>query len=135
MIEYHGWITIQTGAAASNEKLLSTIVEQLNDHIQQLAFPYELSIRYFNDTPYLWVIGDSNHRTSKFDSILKLFELTGRLASGSYGLLYMRDDEDPQGHSNEFQVWRLARGISTSHPDPFLSPIIPTVEGIIEDDQ
>lgn len=49
----------------------------------------------------------------------------------SYGLLYVHDDEDNKrgsDYSNEFRVWRLARGACEETTDPFLSPYFPTVE-------
>ena len=50
--------------------------------------------------------------------------------TGSYGLLYVLDDEDYQDgdYQNEFRVWRLVRGALEERSDPFLSPFIPTVE-------
>ncbi|WP_255297566.1 Imm7 family immunity protein [Leptospira kirschneri] len=44
---------------------------------------------------------------------------------GSYGLLYIHDEEDDKNeidHSNEFVVWKLARGHLNQEKDPFLSP-------------
>lgn len=41
---------------------------------------------------------------------------------GSYGLLYIHDDEDDKDeidHSNEFVVWKLARGHLNQEKDPF----------------
>jgi hypothetical protein len=45
----------------------------------------------------------------------------------SYGLLYVRDDDHTE-FDNEFRVWRMARGDFSERADPFLSPVIPTVE-------
>ncbi|WP_061270413.1 Imm7 family immunity protein [Leptospira interrogans] len=44
---------------------------------------------------------------------------------GSYGLLYIQDEID---HSNEFVVWKLARGHLNQEKDPFLSPCISSIE-------
>ncbi|EMO05921.1 hypothetical protein LEP1GSC116_1198 [Leptospira interrogans serovar Icterohaemorrhagiae str. Verdun HP] len=41
---------------------------------------------------------------------------------GSYGLLYIQDEEDDKNeidHSNEFVVWKLARGHLNQEKDPF----------------
>jgi hypothetical protein len=56
---------------------------------------------------------------------------------GSYGLFYVHDDEDlievkyygrgEQDFSNEFRVHRIANGQVTELADPFLSPIVPTL--------
>ncbi|KRF32213.1 hypothetical protein ASG93_04815 [Paenibacillus sp. Soil787] len=50
---------------------------------------------------------------------------------GSYGLLYVHNDEDFKGeddNSNNFIVWKLARGKLTQEKDNYLSPYIPVVE-------
>ena len=56
---------------------------------------------------------------------------------GSYGLVYVHDDEDNAGNTdygrglmdftNVFRVWRICNGELTELADPFLSPIVPTV--------
>ncbi|MEU1326663.1 Imm7 family immunity protein [Streptomyces microflavus] len=55
------------------------------------------------------------------------YEHVAEVAPGSYGLLHVRDDEDP-GHENEVRVLRLVRGRITQHTETLLSPCIPTVE-------
>ena len=60
--------------------------------------------------------------------MVDLFAGVGQDAPGSYGLLYIRDDEDPNGRVNEFQVLVMRRGKVTVHPDAFLSPCIPIIE-------
>ncbi|MGW2708099.1 Imm7 family immunity protein [Streptomyces sp. NPDC001356] len=49
------------------------------------------------------------------------------LASGSYGLLHVHDDEEP-GHENDVCVLKLVRGTVAQHTEALLSPYIPTVE-------
>jgi len=46
---------------------------------------------------------------------------------GSYGLLHVLDDEHPE-HRNHARVFRMVRGRVTEHPEPLLSPCIPTLE-------
>lgn len=55
----------------------------------------------------------------------------GAIAPGSYGLLHLRDDEEP-AHDNEVRVLRLARGNVTQHTELLLSPCIPTLEDPFE---
>ncbi len=74
------------------------------------------------------VAGQHNHRS---EYIIELFQWVAENAPGSYGILYIRDDEDQSrdnDYSNCFRVWRLCRGQLTERDDPFLSPAIPTVE-------
>ncbi|WP_410611889.1 Imm7 family immunity protein [Amycolatopsis sp. lyj-109] len=63
----------------------------------------------------------------RLDEIRTLVAKVGRLAPGSYGLLYVHDDEHPE-HRLSFRVFRLARGRVTEHADHLLSPVIPTLE-------
>ncbi|MEU5093199.1 Imm7 family immunity protein [Streptomyces sp. NPDC020996] len=49
------------------------------------------------------------------------------VAPGSYGLLHVRDDEEP-GHENDVRVLKLVRGMVTHHTETLLSPYMPTVE-------
>ncbi|MET8945147.1 Imm7 family immunity protein [Streptomyces sp. NPDC004542] len=51
----------------------------------------------------------------------------GSVAPGSYGLIHIRDDEDP-GHENEVRDLRLVRGTVTEHTETLLSPCVPTRE-------
>ncbi|MFD7445634.1 Imm7 family immunity protein [Streptomyces sp. NPDC059909] len=49
------------------------------------------------------------------------------MAPGSFGLLHVRDDEDP-GHENDVRVFGRVRGTVTEHAESLLSPCIPTPE-------
>ncbi|WP_308407218.1 Imm7 family immunity protein [Streptomyces sp. RK76] len=53
--------------------------------------------------------------------------MSRRRLPASYGLLHIRDAEDP-GHENEVRVLRRARGTVTRHTEALLSPCIPTLE-------
>jgi hypothetical protein len=86
-----------------------------------------LDLRRVNGEAQVWAAGFKNHATPVKRELLDMFHYFAQVAPGSYGLLYTRDDEDPD-HDNEFRVYVLARGTLTEHADPFLSPIMPTVE-------
>ncbi|MCX5199434.1 immunity 7 family protein [Streptomyces sp. NBC_00249] len=126
MFEYHGWITIRESATDDDDPTrLTEIVESLRHYIDGIASPYLLDLRWMNGEPFIHIGGFSNHRTSP--EILDLFSRVGTTAPGSYGLLHLRDDEDP-AHENEVRVLRLARGTVTQHTELLLSPCIPTLE-------
>lgn len=67
-----------------------------------------------NGEPFVHLGGYSNHRSSP--DVVELFEHVAVVAPGSYGLLHVRDDEDP-GHENEVMVLRLVRGVITQHTE------------------
>lgn len=75
-----------------------------------------------------------NHRSSL---VWDMIQWIAEHGCGSYGLFYAHDDEDQVGNShygrgindfsNVFRVHRIANEEVTELPDPFLSPIVPTV--------
>ncbi|WP_332880986.1 Imm7 family immunity protein [Streptomyces sp. NBC_00564] len=126
MFEYHGWITVRDTAVDDDDEVrLRQVVDELRLRIAQMDSPYLLDLRWMNGEPFIHLGGHSNHRSSP--DVVGLFEHVAAVAPGSYGLLHIRDDEDP-GHENEVQVLRLARGTITRHSDALLSPCIPTLE-------
>ncbi|MGW7258327.1 Imm7 family immunity protein [Streptomyces sp. NPDC054834] len=68
--------------------------------------------------------GHQNHRSAEVADILAH---VGSVAPGSYGLVDIRDDEDP-GHENEIRVRRLVRGTVSEHTETLLSPCVPALE-------
>ncbi|MER7934618.1 MULTISPECIES: Imm7 family immunity protein [unclassified Streptomyces] len=126
MFEYHGWITVrETAADDDDEARLRRVVGELELRIAQMDSPYLLDLRWMNGEPFVHLGGYSNHRSSP--DVVELFEHVAVVAPGSYGLLHVRDDEDP-GHENEVIVLRLVRGVVTQHTEALLSPCIPAVE-------
>ncbi|MFI0238002.1 Imm7 family immunity protein [Streptomyces sp. NPDC016845] len=126
MFEYHGWITVRESATADDDEAAPRgIADDLRLHVDRLDSPYLLDLRWMNGELFLHVGGHSNHRSSP--DIVGLFEHVATVAPGSYGLLHIRDDEDP-GHENEIRVLRLVRGAVTQHTETLLSPCVPTLE-------
>ncbi|MFF5969590.1 Imm7 family immunity protein [Streptomyces collinus] len=131
MYEYHGWITVRETAVDDDDAdRLRQIVDELRLRIARMASPYLLDLRWMNGEPFIHLGGFSNHSLSPV--VVGLFESVAVIASGSYGLLHVRDDEDP-GHENEVRVLRLVRGTLTQHTETLLSPCIPTLEAPITD--
>ncbi|MFD5155943.1 Imm7 family immunity protein [Streptomyces mutabilis] len=126
MFEYHGWITVrETATDDDDEPRLRQIVDELHLHLAQMDSPYLLDLRWMNGEPFIHLGGYSNHRSSP--DVVELFEHVAVVAPGSYGLLHVMDDEDPE-HENEVRVLRLVRGRVTQHTEALLSPYIPAVE-------
>ncbi|MFE7435164.1 Imm7 family immunity protein [Streptomyces tendae] len=126
MFEYHGWITVrETAADDDDEPRLRQIVDELHLRIAQMDSPYLLDLRWMNGEPFIHLGGSSNHRSSP--DVVELFEHVAVVAPGSYRLLHIHDDEEPD-HENEVRVLRLVRGMVTQHTEALLSPYIPTVE-------
>ncbi|MBO1334152.1 Imm7 family immunity protein [Streptomyces sp. VRA16 Mangrove soil] len=130
MFEYHGWITLrQSPEADADETGLPRVVDELRSRVDGLGSPYLADLRWLNGEAFLHVGGHTNHRPpagSEAD-VVALYEQVAAVAPGAYGLLHLRDDEDPE-HANELRVLRLARGTLTRHTEPLLSPCVPVVE-------
>ncbi|MET9144633.1 Imm7 family immunity protein [Streptomyces sp. NPDC004042] len=128
MFEYHGWITVVETAADEDDDgqvRLGRIVDELRLRITEIASPYLLDLRWLNGEPFIHLGGCSNHRSAP--DVEEFFAHVGAVAPGSYGLLHIRDDEDPR-HGNEIRVLRLARGTVTHHTEALLSPCVPVLE-------
>ncbi|MFI8100324.1 Imm7 family immunity protein [Streptomyces sp. NPDC086023] len=125
MFEYHGWITVREAAAGDDDDArMRQVVDDLRLYIARMASPHLLDLRWMNGEAFIHLGGNSNHRSPE---AVGLFEYVAKVAPGSYGLLHVRDDEDP-GCENEVRVLRLARGAVTHHSEPLLSPCIPVLE-------
>lgn len=58
---------------------------------------------------------------------INTYKLISETATGSYGIIYIRDDEDSV-HYNEFQIYIFKKGECHYKVDNNLSPCIPEVE-------
>ena len=129
MFEFHGWVTIQEGwcEAQEDDALLENNVETIRSEAFRLAvedFGCKAEVATANGLHRLTIHGYRNHHQPW---VLNLFKAAGRIAKGSYGILYIHDDEDPD-MSNEFQVWIMIRGKVEMRNDTDLSPCMPKLE-------
>lgn len=129
MIELHGWITFRETYKAffEEEAHIDFLIKKIQEEINNL-FWFKPKIEAQNG---VWFTQFSIYANRMNPQILEVFELCrkiGEITEGSYGLIYLYDDEDTGGNENAFQVFSLARGVLKNREDPFLSPIIPTIE-------
>jgi hypothetical protein len=128
MIEYHGWLTLRESPSEIDERGLRAIYEGLKQKLSDSAFfSVVIDLKYINGNCQLWISGNANHRSQEFEDVLALLEEIASKATGTYGLLYLWDDEDPQ-HYNSFQVFVIRRGTVIPECDTYLSPCVPTIE-------
>lgn len=127
MFEYHGWITLVGNPDPEDETPSAAYVGQVRTLLDRMSSPYLADLRAMNGHWMLHIAGHPNRPGPHGPEIIDLFTEIGRIAPGSYGLLHTYDDEDLQ-HPNAFRAHRLARGTLTEQPDPFLSPVRPTIE-------
>jgi hypothetical protein len=128
MYEYHGWITVRETPENKDEERIEEIVSELREQIgRQNWEPGALELRAANGTYQIMAAGNHNRRPVEEYDPVRFFRYVGEKAPGSYGLLYVWDDEDPQ-FFNQFRVYVLARGTVAEREDPFLSPCVPVIE-------
>ncbi|WP_211748064.1 Imm7 family immunity protein [Paenibacillus sp. Marseille-Q4541] len=128
MYQYHGWAVIleSTGDEERNERE-EIIIETAKKYIEDLQPNVDvLDIKAINGQYHLWMTGLWNREPSSKFNPVGIMENIGMIAPGSYGMLYVFNDEHSK-HSNEFIVYVLARGSVKEKKDPFLSPLIPVV--------
>lgn len=129
MIELHGWVTVRETykAVFDEEEHIDLLVLRIQAEIDKLRW-FKPGIKAMNGEWFLEFSLYSNRRDSRLQDILGLYRRIGEIAAGSYGLIYLYDDEDMEGRENRFQVFLLARGTVEEREDSFLSPVIPAIE-------
>jgi Immunity protein 7 len=128
MFEYHGWVCLRATPEVDDFDAKTYSLPEIERLLDAFGRDYGLvDLRPLNGTYFMHIAGMPNHRGHHGPAAIRLLRDVGQAAPGSYGLLYVLDDEHPE-HNNEFRVFRLTRGDVTEHADPFLSPTIPTLE-------
>lgn len=126
MVEMHGWVTIR-----DTYKVVDIDNTEKVTKILELEFK---TINYLNPE-IKWINGEcclqlslySNHWNEECDEMLKIYRIIADKAEGSYGLLYVYNDEDREFY-NEFIIYRLVRGKIEIFNDKLLSPFVPIIE-------
>lgn len=126
MVEMHGWLTIRDTYKVTDIDNTEKIIKILNQEFKALNY-FNPKIEWMNGECYLQISLYSNHWSEDCEEILKLYRIIGDKAEGSYGLLYVHNDENIE-YSNEFITYRLVRGRVELFNDTLLSPYIPTIE-------
>lgn len=129
MIELHGWVTIRETYKATfdEEEKVDLLVKRIQEIIEKSSW-FKPEVKAQNGDWFIEFSIYTNRINSQTQEVFELYKNIGEIAEGSYGLIYMYNDEDTNGKENQFQVFSLARGIVKENIDPFLSPIIPTIE-------
>lgn len=133
MVEYYGWINLRDSTYESDDKEVNIVLSKLYSYISKYKLDDTsglINLHKVNGSHQLLVTGNTNHLSQDVIDMFNLYEFIAEIAKGSYGLLYIRNDESEDAF-NEFEVFVLARGKIKKEKDPFLSPCIP----VIEDDE
>ncbi|OCG66917.1 hypothetical protein A9G41_11900 [Gilliamella sp. Nev5-1] len=130
MIEYYGWISLSNSTYESDDYEMKFILDKLTTFISKHKLDDSsgfIKIHVVNVSYQLMVSGNANHYSQDIADIFELYNYVAQISQGSYGLLYVRNDELIDAF-NEFEVFVLARGKIRKEKDPFLSPCIPKIE-------
>lgn len=124
MYEWHGWATLRKTAEVDyyddpDETVLSTVQALLaaSDSISNET----AKLNSANGAWHVWLAGCHNHCSPQ---IVDLFRTLAHTAPGSYGILYLYDDEASDG----WDRWVMRRGGIHKSRDEDLSPHIGMVE-------
>lgn len=129
MLEFHAWITIRETYKdiEDEEEKLDELIDEIKMDIAGIKWN-KPEIKMMNGEYFIEISLFSNHKTEEYDELMDFFASLAKKAIGSYGLIYLLDDEDMNDKHNEFQVYSISRGEIHCQEDSFLSPFIPTVE-------
>ena len=128
MIELHGWMHIY--ATYKCEDLLPQAeIDSIMRKVKDIASDSDngIELRYVNGSAFVNTLHCSNHRTKEVDVIIQAYKSISEIATGSYGILFIRDDEDGK-YFNELQVYVFKRGQCIQKKDTDFSPCIPELE-------
>lgn len=128
MIELHGWLSISE--TYENEDLFSLAeLESISQNVKDVVLNNNcgVELQYRNGFPFITTLLCANHRTEQIDNVIAAYKNIAEIATGSYGVIYIRDDED-EIHYNEFQIYIFKRGKCIYKVDTDFSPCIPSIE-------
>lgn len=130
MVELHGWLSIRE-TYEDEDSLPPKEIDEITRKVKDIISDSGIELRYANGEPYVNTLFCSNHRTSEVDEIIEAYKSVSKTATGSYGVIYLRDDDDAK-HFNKFQIYVFKNGTCSQRSDEDFSPCIPTIEsGII----
>lgn len=121
MVEYYGWINLRDSTYESDNKEMNIVLSKLYSYISKYKLNDTsglVNLHKVNGSYQLLVTGNTNHLSQDVIDIFNLYEFIAEIAKGSYGLLYIRNDESEDAF-NEFEVFVLARGKIKKEKDLF----------------
>ena len=129
MITVYGWMEIRATYMDEDmhpEIYEDRILETVNQLINNLKHS-DVKLIKKNYKEYINLFVNENHKTEKTDEIIELFEKISIVATGSYGLLYLLDDED-KVNNDEFRVLISRKGHTEWKKDFYFSPCSKMIE-------
>lgn len=129
MISYHGWLSLHS---SDEDDDVSALYQNVKNRIESEDITNcSIDAKCFNGECHAWLSGCFNHKTGRHEQVMSVLNDMIECAPGSYGLVYVKDDEDEKCN-NEFQVLVIKKGKMHWQKDEFLSPCIPSIEDSLE---
>ena len=128
MIELHGWLTVQE-TPGDEDALPQETLDCIRDAVKAVLSETDCGVemQYRNGQAFLSTLYCGNHRTPQVNDIICTYRRIAEIASGSYGMIMIWDDED-NAFSNAFQVLVFRHGTANWRTDTDFSPCIPVIE-------
>jgi hypothetical protein len=149
MLVAYGWAVVRSSREAYSKVNARERVDEIDDEVDQADqdlfdrvetflsnfSPPELDWHFrrtMNNAKGTLLLSSSRNHRGDLPSAIAVFQWLSQQGPGSFGLVYVHDDEDDGrtrlDHRNEFRVWRLLGGKVSELTDPFLSPIVPNID-------
>jgi len=142
MIVGNGWAVISDTDSLEDEvDRTDEIIVDIKAHVDPTPDNVTIDFRNNNGVHSMQIAFCNNHYGSIGKDIVSLFTYIAKVAPGSYGLLYLQEDEgkllsqtfgrpleDAMYQQNVITVLVMARGQVVRRKDPFLSPTAPRTE-------
>ena len=127
MIEFFGWACLTFSTEEEQEAVALKKISTIKSLIRTGNSSLKWDISGINGSYYLNVLGGANHLSDEWFRVLKGYQVIAELLPNAYGLLYIRDDEDPV-NENTFLIFCLKKGTLSTSIDTNLSPCFPEIE-------
>ena len=128
VFEWHGWATIVASPGTEDDAAAEARQREAEAWVAQIVAGAAgvtnetLDLRSANGSLHLWLAGSHNHRD---EAVIDLFRSIAEGAPGSYGVMYVLDDDV----SSTWERLVMRRGTVSPESDTSLSPHI----GVVED--
>jgi hypothetical protein len=128
VFEWHGWAAIVASPGADDDAAAEARQRDAEARVARAIADAAgvanetLDVRSANGSVHVWLAGSHNHRD---ETVIGLFRSIAEAAPGSYGVMYVLDDEV----SYTWERLVMRRGAVSREVDTSLSPHI----GVVED--
>ncbi|MCP1619873.1 immunity protein 7 of polymorphic toxin system [Pseudomonas sp. SLBN-26] len=131
MYEFHGWIKLSESPSEMDEGGLDQKVKKFKNELSSFGWSSGRGeILLMNGVYTLVLNAIPNRRRTEAEDLQKIVDIVTKDFAGAYGLIYEYDEQASTEYGRGvFSVRVIKRGKCEVFLDPFLSPVIPVVEG------